>query len=90
MHSPARLAVLGTTTIAVLALGACRRQPIQTNEQPVPPMVNQDSINRVRDSVTAADAARRAERARQDSIANARTTIWTRSAPLSDSGSSPG
>ena len=67
----ARLTVLSSTAFAVFALGACRRTP-----EPVPapavPAINQDSINRVRDSVAAADAARRAaEQARQDSIANA-------------------
>ena len=67
----ARFTVLSSTALAVFALGACRRTP-----EPVPapavPAINQDSINRVRDSVAAADAARRAaEQARQDSIANA-------------------
>lgn len=73
MTHPARLAVLGTTAFAIFALGACRRQQPEQQPEPQPPMVNQDSINRVRDSVAAADAARRAaEQARQDSIANAR------------------
>lgn len=73
MTHPARLAVLGTTAFAIFALGACRRQQPEPQPEPQPPMVNQDSINRVRDSVAAADAARRAaEQARQDSIANAR------------------
>ena len=73
MTHPARLAVLGTTAFAIFALGACRRQQPEQQPEPQPPMVNQDSINRVRDSVAAADAARRAaEQARLDSIANAR------------------
>jgi len=72
MNHPARLAVLGITAFAVLALGACSRKQPAPAPEPAPPMVNQDSINRVRDSVARADAARRAEQARQDSIANAR------------------
>ena len=66
----ARLAVLGTTAAAVLTLGACRRKP-EPAPEPAAPVVNQDSINRVRDSIAAAEAAARAEQARRDSIANA-------------------
>ena len=72
MTRSARLSVLGTAALAVLVLGACRKTPPATPEpEPAVPSINQDSINRVRDSVAADDARRRAEQARQDSIANA-------------------
>lgn len=67
----ARLVVLGTAATAVLALGACRRKQPEAAPEPVPAMVNQDSINRVRDSIAAEDARRRAEEMRRDSIATA-------------------
>ena len=71
MTHSARLVVLGTTALAIFALGGCRRQTATPQPEPAAPGVNQDSINRVRDSVAADDARRRAEQARQDSIANA-------------------
>ena len=72
MTRSARLTVLGTAAFALIALGACRKTPPATPEpEPAVPSINQDSINRVRDSVATADARRRAEQARQDSIANA-------------------
>lgn len=72
MTRHARFAVLGTTALAVMALGACRKKPEPVPE-PVPavPSINQDSVNRVRDSIAADDARRRAEQLRQDSLANA-------------------
>ena len=66
----ARLTVLCASSLTVLALGACRR-PAPVPDAPVIPAINQDSINRVRDSVEAANARRRAEQMRQDSIAAA-------------------
>lgn len=67
----ARLTVLSTTALAVFALGACRRQAVTPEPEPAVPSINQDSINRVRDSIDAEGARRRAEQLRLDSIANA-------------------
>lgn len=73
MTRSARLTVLATASLAVLALGACRPKPAPVEQGPAVPSINQDSINRVRDSIAADEARRRAEQARQDSIANAAT-----------------
>lgn len=79
----ARLTVLGTASLAVLALGACRPKPAPVPEAgPAVPSINQDSINRVRDSVAADEARQRAEQARQDSIANAATLASQQQAEL--------
>lgn len=78
MNRLSRVVVLGTAALAVLTLGACRRKPAPTVEPtPTTPAVNQDSINRVRDSITAADARARAEAARRDSIARAEAAATT-------------
>ncbi|MBA3890025.1 MAG: OmpA family protein [Gemmatimonadaceae bacterium] len=71
MTHSARLTVLGTAALAIVALGACRKTPPAIEAEPAVPSINQDSINRVRDAAAADEARRRADQARQDSIANA-------------------
>jgi len=71
MTRSTRAAVLASAFLSVAILGACRRKPVTPAPTTTTAVVNQDSINRVRDSIATADARRRSEQQRADSIRNA-------------------